>query len=129
VGSSGDDEGAMRQPDPFYAMGKLAEAVHALATDPGDVRSRLYRAYLCLLAVRADDLPLALRQDFEWVMEMLTRRESRYPGLEGDLLATLRNMRNSTGVKIAKRIIQIESRLRGTLYDERRRSKGAKELL
>ena len=114
----------MRRSDPFYALGKLGEAVYALATGAGDVRSRLFSAFVFLLPVRADDFPVVLRQDFEWVIEMLTRRKSRYPQLKGDLGATLKNMRNSTGVKIAKRIIEIESRLRGILYAERRRRKG-----
>jgi hypothetical protein len=115
----------MRQPDPFYALGKFGEAVFALATEPGDVRARLYSAFICLLPVQIDDLPSELRQDLEWVTELLTRRQSRYPpsspGFEGDVLATLRSMRNVTGVKIAKRILEIESRLRGALYTERRR--------
>ena len=113
----------MRKPDPFYALGKFGEAVYALATEPGDVRSRLYPAFICLLPVRADDLPPALGQDLEWVTEKLTSKKSRFPEMEGDLLATLRSIRNSTGVKVAKRIVTIESRLRGVLYAERRRGK------
>lgn len=112
-------------PDPFYALGKFGEAVYALATEPGDVRSRLYCAFQFLIPVQPTDLPVELRQDLEWVMNMLTRRRARYPG-ESDLGATLMTMRNSTGVKIAIRIVEIESRLRGFLgAEERQRVGGA----
>jgi hypothetical protein len=114
----------VRKPDPFYALGKLAEAVRVLATAPGDVRKRLYDVYGLLIPIRPDDLPPVLRQDFAWVDEMLTKKQSRAPW-QGDLLATLRSMRNSTGSKIAERIVHIESFFRAALYDERRRGKRA----
>ena len=85
-----------------YAYSKVSEAVSILATHPGDVRKRLYAAYACLSEASPDLLTLNIRSELEWVREQLTRFPPRYD--EGALQATLRRIRNKTGVKIAKRI-------------------------
>ncbi len=111
----------MSRPDPFYALGKFADAVYTLATSPGDVKERLQQAFLFLLPVRVDDLPPALRANHKWVMDTLTKKHDPYGSANGDLLATLKGMHKTTGVAIAKRIVDLEARLRGALYIEHRR--------
>lgn len=97
-----------------YALEKFSQAVHALATGSGDVRSRLRVAYAYFHTVKPEYLPADLRDDFRWVMDKLTRREPRYEG-EGRLEASLATMQNRTGSRIAKRIVEIHDSLRDVL--------------
>ena len=94
-----------------YAFEKFTQAVYALATGPGDVRSRLRVAFSYFNTVKPEYLPPELRDDFRWVIDTMTRREPRYKG-EGRLQASLATMQNRTGAKIAKRIVEIQDRLR-----------------
>lgn len=96
-----------------YAYSKVSESVSILATHPGDVRKRLYAAYSCLCEASPEMLPPHIRPELEWVQEQLTRFPSRYG--EGSLQATLRHIRNSTGVKIAKRIVLVQALLESYL--------------
>ena len=106
----------------LYALEKLAAAVHCLAVGPGDVRSRLWDAFLSFHPLTEDDLPAELRPDYRWVLHELTKREPQYqvwcsPSqslvMEGRVPANLRRMRNSTGSKIAERICAMYWRLEG----------------
>lgn len=103
-----------------YALEKFFVAVQLLATGPGDVRSRLYNAYISFHPVRPEDLPEDLRGDYEWIHDQLTKYDEMYPGqknslqqagrkdlLPGSVLATLSRIKNRTGVKIADRIFKI----------------------
>ena len=99
-----------------YALEKFGAAVRHLAIGTGDVRSRLWTAYLDLDVLRAGHLPEDLRADYEWVNRELTKREPQRKVwseseqdwvLEGRVLANLRRMRNSSGAKIAERIYSI----------------------
>jgi hypothetical protein len=100
-----------------YVRGKFDDAVRSLALGEGDVRSRLECAYLALHVVRADDLPAPLKPHWEWVMKELTHRPARHRS-EGTLHATLDQMRNSKGAKIAERIYQIRGALHELCPDE-----------
>ncbi len=90
-----------------YALEKFSSAVRALATGPGDVRSRLLGAYLIFHTVGREDLPSSLRRDFQWIVRMLTRREPRWKD-GGRLQAPLARMQNRTGARIARKIVDIE---------------------
>ncbi len=103
-----------------YALEKFGVAVRHLAIGPGDVRSRLWPAYLKFHVLQVHHIPEDLRADFERVNNELTKREPQdkvwseseqdyVP--EGRVPANLRRMRNSTGAKIAKRIYRINLRL------------------
>jgi hypothetical protein len=94
-----------------YAKEKLYEAILALAIGQGDVRSRLYPAYLCVAGLREDDFPKEFQKDWAWIMRELTKYGPTYKP-NGDLWYgsvenTLRNIRNSTGRKIAEKIFDI----------------------
>ena len=95
--------------DPRYARDKFENAVYALAVGPGDVRSRLYSAFVELLIVTPDDLPSSLRRRYRSVRSRLSKHEAR--GREGRVLATLSRMRNATGAKIAKDIVTLYHQL------------------
>lgn len=84
-------------------------SVNQLAVGEGDVRSRLKVAGFTLAALQERDFPLELREDFRWVMEQLTRHKS--DGRTGAIEATMYRIKNSTGAKIATRILHIYSKL------------------
>ena len=94
-----------------YALEKLSDAVEVLATGPGDVRSRLYSAWLSFHTVTERHLPPQLRKDLNWILHQISHKPARHR-LEGTVQGTLATIRNSTGVKIAKRILHLEQRLR-----------------
>jgi len=104
-----------------YALEKFTKAVYSLATGPGDVRSRLWDAYMDFHAVREKNIPEQLRKDFDWIMKMLTKRESLYD--EGRAKATLRRMRNQTGVKIAEKIYDFKYKLERFIGEAEKRRK------
>lgn len=94
----------------MYANEKLYDVVYELATGPGDVRSRLRNSLEKIILISENDLPGNLQADFKWVKEMLTRNNRK--DVQGSLYDTLRKMQNSTGVEIAKKIVEIEDKLR-----------------
>lgn len=100
-----------------YAYSKVSEAVNILASHPGDIRKRLGAAYLTFCEASPERLPPHIRSELEWVREQLNRFPARYD--EGTLNATLRRIRNSTGVKIAKRILLVQALLESHVITQR----------
>jgi hypothetical protein len=100
-----------------YVRGKFDDAVETLTLGEGDVRKRLASAYLALHMVQPKDLPAPLRPHWEWVRDQLTRRPARHK-MEGSLDATLSQIKNSTGAKIAERIYGIRGALHELCPDE-----------
>jgi len=100
-----------------YAYSKISEAVNILATHPGDVRKRLSAAYCRFCEASPEMLPPHIRSELEWVREQLNRFPARHG--EGTLQATLRRIRNSTGVKIANRIVLVQALLESYLASQR----------
>ena len=110
--STGRRIAGMPSPSPAAAESvaeRMYLAVKALATARGDVRSRLEIAGSLLTPLRADEFPMELQRDFEWVMTQLTRFEPRFS--EGRIAATMKRIQNMTGEKIATRIFEIYERI------------------
>lgn len=84
-------------------------AVKHLATSQGDVRDRLKGAGLTLMPLMAREFPNEVRNDFEWVIQQLTRYEPRFK--EGRIEATMNRIRNPTGEKIAERIFDMYEKI------------------
>jgi hypothetical protein len=87
---------------------KLSKALHRLATREGDVRQRLRAAHWVLAQLRASELPPELREDWQSIMNRLTRLGPEL-GPNGDVWAdalehTMSSIRNSTGRIIANDI-------------------------
>lgn len=105
-----------------YALDKLSVAVHALAVGPGDVRRRLHTAFMALFPVMVNDFPSHLQPDWEWIMKQLTRYDPVlwHDGkvLMGSVGNTLHHIRNSTGPKIAGRIVKLRDDLQSYLRVE-----------
>lgn len=94
-----------------YADQLLARTVDTLATAPGDVRSRLLAAYSTFHPLTPAHFPESLRNDFEWIIKQLTKREpyinSAGEVKKGSVQVSLEHMRNSTGVKIAEKLLRL----------------------
>ena len=106
-------------PDSLYALGKLSNAVYVLATGPGNVRSRLGDAYEYISSVASSDLPEDLQQDLQWIKASVSKYEPNDAEIRMGLRrldATLGRIKNKTGVRIAQRIVELESKLRDRLH-------------
>jgi hypothetical protein len=94
-----------------YAHQLLSRTVDILAIAPGDVRSRLLEAHAVFHPLTPKHFPEPLRSDYEWVMKQLTKREPllNHKGevWKGSVQVSLEHMRNSTGVKIAEKLLQL----------------------
>jgi hypothetical protein len=90
---------------------RVYEAVKHLCTGRGDVRSRLKVSGVDLIFLRAEDFPEHLRDDFNWIIKQLTKYKSEIPKYEGNIDATMRRIKNSTGQKIAERIFKLYSEI------------------
>ncbi len=94
-----------------YAHGKLRETIYSLATGPDDIRKRLAQAYLGFFTLKKEHFPVALQTDWEWVLRELKKfgPDLRDDGsvFRGSVENTCRRIKNKTGVKIAKKLLEI----------------------
>ncbi len=72
-------------------------SVKHLCTGKGDVRNRLVGAVTSLLLLQTHEFPEDLQSDFEWVIEKSTKYESEYQKYQGNIEATMKRIKNSTG--------------------------------
>jgi hypothetical protein len=95
----------------FYANEKLSRAIYLLAVLPGDVRSRLLHAFMEFHPLKEVDFPPRLQKHYRWVVKQLTKHgpimDSEGKVHRGAAENTLRHMRNSTGAKIAERLVML----------------------
>jgi len=115
---------ATMNPNHRYAYEKFSSALGSLAIGPGDVRGRLWAAYLHFHPVREKHLPDDLHEDYQWVLQQLTRYGPAR-GRDGKIILdsiqeTLRRIRNSTGSRIAERILRIYSQLNWLYMEDAR---------
>lgn len=121
VGASQYVEGEIM--DIRYARAKFGNAVHGMAVGRGNIKDRLYGAFMELVAVVERDIPPHLLDDYRWVRTELTKKEGKVRGLvdgqlvvgvEGRIGATLKTMRFARAEQIARRICYIADRLDDT---------------
>lgn len=110
----------MSKGPPFFALEIFSDAVDELAVGKGDVRRRLVKAYRKLWVLQAEDaVPEEIKEDYDWIMTKLTEKE-RFPWDNnpnvGELQATLMRMKNKTGSKIARRIVEVYHQLDALCY-------------
>lgn len=100
------------QPDKYdYVMQKLTRTLESLITHLGDVRERLISAYYDFRTLTEMDFPTEYRKDWQWVMYELTKSGPLFD-VEGNIWRsgvenTMKNVRRSTGSKIAKKIFEL----------------------
>ncbi|MQC27049.1 MAG: hypothetical protein DWG76_06350 [Chloroflexi bacterium] len=58
-----------------FAREKIGGAIYYLAIGEGDVRSRLWSAYMEFHPLSEKDFPDGLRKDYRWIMKELTKRD------------------------------------------------------
>jgi hypothetical protein len=95
--------------DQLYALEKLVEAVHCLATGPGRVQERLAEAMTFLIRVRPEDVPDELRRQLIGIKDDLTFDQPS--GSESRLEATLGRLSNEDASAIAARVLDLRNRL------------------
>ena len=98
-----------------HAHGKLRHAVSVLATDRGDVRSRLGEAFRSTRGVLSSYFPENLTAEYERIQATLTARaptESEARAGCGSLEVTLAQMGNITGERVAEWLVALEVRMR-----------------
>ncbi len=88
---------------------RVYQAIEHLCIGRGDVRERLKGAALHLIFLCEDDFPEHLRVDFIWIRTQVSRYKSQIPEYEGNIDATMKRIKNSTGEKIAERIFKLYS--------------------
>jgi hypothetical protein len=95
-----------------YAQEKFWKAMDALIGD-GSIQHRLAWAAMELTSLdgRDEELPEDVREEFKAVMRELTKE--RAVGDEGTIEATTRRLSPEEGVKLARRIFSIYTRLHG----------------
>jgi hypothetical protein len=94
-----------------YAKEKLWQAVDILATIDLSIQERLAGAAIYLIRLKPDDLPEALRHDFDGVLHELTKE--KVEGGEGTIAASTQKLTSEEGSKLAGRILHIYTELHG----------------
>jgi len=94
-----------------YARQKLRETIYSLATGPGDIRKRLTQSYNGFFDLQKSEFPLKLQAEWEWIQKELKKfgpiiREDGSV-FRGAVENTCTKIKNSTGVKIAERMLKI----------------------
>ena len=108
--------------DAGYALQKLELAILDLATDPGDIRSRLRSIHINHLHVISEtDFPDSLKPEWNAIIKALTKKGPLI-NEDGDVVVgsvdrTLHRMRNKTACTIANNILVLRDRLEGHLVD------------
>lgn len=96
---------------PSYANQKLRSALFSLATGPGDIRMRLSETYQGFFMLRKEHFPKELQHDWEWIQKELKRFGPllREDGsiFRGAVEHTCMRIKNKTGVKIAKKMLEM----------------------
>lgn len=106
--------------DSRYAREKFSHAVHLMTVGRGNLKDRLYDAFIEFVAVSERDIPPHLLEDYRWVRSELTKKKARaraviegkiHIGVEGRIGAALKTMRFARAEQIADRICYISDRL------------------
>jgi hypothetical protein len=95
-----------------YLCRSLRDAISILATEQGDVRSRLLEAYSSVLhKLKDDDFPEKHVQDWVWINEQMSKSgpllDNQGKQICGSIENTMKQIKNSTGAKIAEKIFDI----------------------
>jgi hypothetical protein len=105
----------------WYAHQLLSQTVDCLAIGPGDVRSRLLKAYDIFNPLTVKHFPEHLGSEFAWVERQLNRH-SPYLNPDGttrkgSVEVSLSRMKNSTGSKIAQTLLHLHRAIDQFLRD------------
>jgi hypothetical protein len=88
------------------AIYKLELAIRTLALHGGEMRKRLFDAFLEFNTIDPNALPKPLNKELALIYSKLSSKKEQFRG-QGTLLATLNQIRNTTAVEIAERIYRL----------------------
>ena len=99
-----------------YAKEKLSAAVHSMASDPGDIGTRLWHAFQIFHTLSEKDFGEEYKDDWNFIYNSLTVEEPSYDE-KGNLTMgrvenTLKAISESQSIRIIERIVSLASRLR-----------------
>lgn len=94
-----------------YAREKFWQAVDCLATSARPIQKRLVSAAQSMIALKPEDFPDHLREEFVAMWQELTKHKAE--GDEGTIEATMRRVTDAEAEKIADRILHIYTELHG----------------
>lgn len=89
--------------DLLYPKEKLTTAVSIMATHPGDIKDRLFKAFLEFHTI-GNEMPKPFRNEYEWIVQELTKVGD---DVDGRVLATLKTMTDDHALEIASRIVDL----------------------
>lgn len=94
-----------------YAEQNLRETIYSLAIGPDDIRKRLTQAHQGFFTLKKEHFPEELQSDWEWVMKQLTKfgpiKRDNGSVFRGSVENTCNKIKKKTGVKIAKKILEM----------------------
>jgi hypothetical protein len=98
----------------FYAKQKLGSAVRSMASDPGDIKERLWHAYQIFHALNERYFSDELKEDWTSIYQRLTTEPESYNAngevTTGRVQNTLAKLDAQTCVNIAQSICELESK-------------------
>ena len=98
-----------------YAREKLGAAVYSLATSPGNIKTRLWGAYLSFHTLKDNDFPDEYKDDWKFIHDSLTTAnpsvDDKGEVTTGKVQNTLKTLDEDVCIQIAERICDLESRL------------------
>ena len=94
-----------------YAREKLGAAVESMATGRGDIKSRLWYAFLIFHTLKEDDFPEELKEKWNSLHGDLTTEEPSYDSngevTDGRVQNTLKVIDDDKCVEIANKIMEL----------------------
>lgn len=99
-----------------YAKEKLGAAVRSMATDKGDIKTRIWNAFQIFHTLSEKDFSEELQGEWNFIFNSLTTEEPSYNTngelTDGKVQNTLKILSEDQCVQIAERISKLEIRLR-----------------
>lgn len=99
-----------------YAREKIGAAIESMATNRGDIKIRLWGAYLIFHTLKEDDFPEDLKEYWNSIYNDLTTEEPSYGAngevTDGRVQNTLKVIDEDKCVEIAKKISELNALLR-----------------
>jgi len=87
-----------------------------MATDKGNIRTRIWNAFLIFHTLSKNDFSVELQEDWDFIYNSLTSQEPTYDKkgevVSGKVQNTLKVLSEDKCVEIAERIVELETKLR-----------------
>lgn len=99
-----------------YAKEKLGSAVRSISNDRGNIKTRIWNAYLIFHTLSENDFSEELKEDWNFIYNNLTIEEPTHNEkgevTDGKVQNTLKLLSEDKCVEIVNRIVELEAKLR-----------------